>query len=312
MASYAPLIKLDPNFNAANFKDKAEDLEGEFLEIAPPISVPGVSFIKSDKKVYTDAGFLYDASTKNLGIATGTDLPVSRLTISPAAYEPKISLLVSGANHSGFGCSQSSATGTLRDQLNYNLINTEGEHVFCVLGKNGLDAVGSKQLAKIFYSNLYSRPQMYIGTTALQGRDYQLQLEQDSAGKPGISGFWPNSSDERIKENIEFADLDVCYEAIKNIPLKRFNFKDGIYTDEQIKGDKHGLGFIAQDVQQYFPKSIEVKNMHGLDDCLLLDIDQIYKAMYGTVQKLIQITESQKNEIDTLKQEMSELKKLVF
>lgn len=254
MASYAPPIKLDPNFNAANFKDKAEDLEGEFLELAPPITVPGVSFIKSDKKVYTDAGFLYDASTKNLGIATRTDLPVSRLTIAPTSYKPKISLLVSGANHSGFGCSQSNITGTNRDQLNYNLINTEAEHVFCVLGKNGLDAVGSQQLAKIFYSNYYNRAQMYIGSTSNVGRDYQLQLEQDSAGKPGISGFWSNSSDERIKENIEFADLDVCYEAIKNIPLKRFNFKDGIYTDEQIKGDKHGLGFIAQDVQQYFPK----------------------------------------------------------
>ena len=162
-----------------------------------------------------------------------------------------------------------------------------------------------------------------IGTTA---PTYQLQLSTDSAGKPSTS-TWTIVSDERIKEDIELADLDLCYEAIKAIPLKRYKWRDEIYTAEQVT-DRRKLGWIAQDVEAIFPKAVgthefkynqifeetiipaveEELDADGnvitaaqpertergdlisedvIEDCRNLNSDQIYAAMYGAIQKLM-------------------------
>jgi hypothetical protein len=86
---------------------------------------------------------------------------------------------------------------------------------------------------------------------------YLLQVNTDSAGKPGVGGLWTVVSDERIKKDIVNADLTLCYENIKAIPLKYFGWADGVYSEEQVK-DRHNLGWIAQDVQKVFPKAVGV------------------------------------------------------
>jgi len=163
-----------------------------------------------------------------------------------------------------------------------------------------------------------------IGTIASPA--HQLQVSTDSAGKPSTS-TWTIVSDERIKEDIELADLDLCYEAIKAIPLKRYKWRDEIYTAEQVT-DRRKLGWIAQDVETVFPKAVgthefkynqvfaetiipaveEELDADGniitpaqperieqgdlisedvIEDCRNLNSDQIYAAMYGAVQKLM-------------------------
>jgi hypothetical protein len=128
---------------------------------------------------------------------------------------------------------------------------------------------------------------------------YRLQLATDSAGKPSTN-TWTVVSDERIKEDIELADLDMCYEAVKNIPLKRYKWKDDVYTEEQV-ADRHKIGWIAQDVEAVFPKAVgthefkynqvfedgELVSEDVIEDCRDLNADQLYAAMYGTIQKLI-------------------------
>jgi len=162
-----------------------------------------------------------------------------------------------------------------------------------------------------------------IGTTSPAN---QLQLSTDSAGKPSTS-TWTIVSDERIKEDIELADLDLCYEAIKAIPLKRYKWRDEIYTAEQVT-DRRKLGWIAQDVETVFPKAVgthefkynqvfeetiipaveeeldaggnvitpaqperteqgDLISEDVIEDCRNLNSDQIYAAMYGAVQKLM-------------------------
>ena len=85
-----------------------------------------------------------------------------------------------------------------------------------------------------------------------------ITLTSDNANKPGAGGLWTVVSDERIKKDIELADLDICYDTIKNIPLKRYAWADGVYSEEQVS-DRHNLGWIAQDVQKYFSKAVSVK-----------------------------------------------------
>ena len=86
---------------------------------------------------------------------------------------------------------------------------------------------------------------------------HQLTLSTDSAAKPS-SNVWTITSDERIKTDIVPADLDRCYDIVKQVGLKHFGFKPGVYSDEQIN-DKHSLGWIAQDVQKVFGKAVSIK-----------------------------------------------------
>ena len=183
-----------------------------------------------------------------------------------------------------------------------------------------------------------SSGRLLVGTIASPA--YQLQVSTDSAGKPSTN-TWTIVSDERIKEDIELADLDICYDAIKNIPLKRFKWKDEVYTEEQVP-DRHKLGWIAQDVESVFPKAVRVHEFkynqvfeetvipaveeeldedgnvvtpaqperiekgeliseEVIEDCRDLNADQLYAAMYGAIQKLIQKVETLEAEIQELK-----------
>jgi len=81
----------------------------------------------------------------------------------------------------------------------------------------------------------------------------QLEISTDGATKPSTN-TWTIASDERLKTDITLADLDRCYEIVKDLPLKRYTWKDSSYTLGDVK-DRAKLGWIAQDVQQVFPKS---------------------------------------------------------
>ena len=144
---------------------------------------------------------------------------------------------------------------------------------------------------------------------------HTLELGATNAFK--ISGTtWSTTSDSRLKENITTASLDICYDAIKTLPLKRFNYVDK-YSSNPI-GDRTQLGWIAQDVSSALPKAVisssfttwvdysgetitgsnntlitsgsrvqdVLAGSEVIDDILTLDSDQIIKMMYGAIQKL--------------------------
>jgi hypothetical protein len=128
-----------------------------------------------------------------------------------------------------------------------------------------------------------------IGTTSPA---YQLELSTDSAGKPSTS-TWTVSSDERVKEDVEDADIDLCYDNVKNLKLKYFKWKDDFIDSHTIE-DKHKLGWIAQEVETVLPKAVTTAKNETLviDDFKSLNSDQIIACMYGAIQKLIEKVES--------------------
>jgi hypothetical protein len=109
-----------------------------------------------------------------------------------------------------------------------------------------------------------------------------------AAYQDNLNNYWNNFSDENIKENIERADLDICYDNVKSIPLNRFSYKNGIAPPGS---DRMRLGWIAQEVQPVFPKAVTVGNKEGFGECLSLNVDQLNAALYGAVQKLIEKVE---------------------
>jgi hypothetical protein len=151
----------------------------------------------------------------------------------------------------------------------------------------------------------------YVGI-GIVSPSYQLELSSDSAAKPGAGGLWTVSSDIRLKENIEEANYDTCYDIVKNLPLKRYTWKDAVYTTQQV-ADRTVLGWIAQDVQSVFPKAVTSSSFSGsgdfyLDDCLSLNAGQINAALYGTAKKLIVENESLKLQVSASNAEIQAIK----
>lgn len=134
---------------------------------------------------------------------------------------------------------------------------------------------------------------------------YQLELSTDSAAKP-TSSAWTVGSDIRLKENIENANLDICYDNFKKINLVKYKWKDNIYNNTEIN-DRNQLGWIAQDVELIYPKSVTEINKFNINNCKQLNPDQLFTMLYGSVQKLINNYEEQENELNNLNNEITNI-----
>ena len=258
----------------------------------------GRLFVDASGNVNIDSYTLYvDAANNRVGVGNP----------SPGALLHAAGKIRFGSNTSFYGEIDHDAASTGANIYNHS---DSGGHIFQNAGTTQLSIDGSGRLL--------------VGIIASPAN--QLQVSTDSAGKPSTS-TWTIVSDERIKEDIELADLDLCYEAIKAIPLKRYKWRDEIYTAEQVT-DRRKLGWIAQDVETVFPKAVgthefkynqvfeetiipaveEELDADGnvitraqperteqgdlisedvIEDCRNLNSDQIYAAMYGAVQKLM-------------------------
>ena len=127
---------------------------------------------------------------------------------------------------------------------------------------------------------------------------YSLHLSRDSAAKPSTN-TWTTASDARLKTNIENADLDMCWNNIKEIPLKHYTWREDIYNSNEIM-HRSRMGWIAQDIEPIFPKSVEKKELYDIPDCRVLNTDQLYASMYGALQKAIGKVEEYEKTVEEL------------
>jgi hypothetical protein len=105
-------------------------------------------------------------------------------------------------------------------------------------------------------------------------------------------------SDQRVKDDIMNADLDMCYNNIKNIRLVRFKWNSTLYP---AISDQSVLGWIAQEVETVFPKAVFESDSFGFADFKNLNSDQILKCMYGALQRTMNTVEQLRIELDALK-----------
>ena len=106
---------------------------------------------------------------------------------------------------------------------------------------------------------------------------------------PMGTAVWSIGSDSRIKENIEDASYERCYESMGRLELRRFSYKEGY---NRVNRDRVQLGFIAQEVRDIFPKAITAREYKGefmsLEDMLSIDLSQINYTLYGAVKRLME------------------------
>ena len=103
------------------------------------------------------------------------------------------------------------------------------------------------------------------------------------------TAVWSIGSDSRIKENIEDASYERCYESMRRLELRRFSYKEGY---NRVNRDRVQLGFIAQEVRDIFPKAITAREYKGefmsLEDLLSIDLSQINYTLYGAVKRIME------------------------
>ena len=116
-----------------------------------------------------------------------------------------------------------------------------------------------------------------------------------------IDGTFGYSSDFTLKENIKEIDSKKCYEIIKYVKPKTFNFT---HLNEE-KNKVNHIGYIAQDVQSVIPKewdgilTTDNRGHKRLDYCKTAVIT------HGALQHLIKEVEDLKKEVKKLKGEAS-------
>ena len=112
------------------------------------------------------------------------------------------------------------------------------------------------------------------------------------------------TSDALLKENIEPANLTRCYETIRSLPVRRFK-----YTDQYISTfgltDIHRLGVLANEVAEFFPKSVTHTQIPGFESTFrTVDIQQIEMAHLGATKYLMRQVDALQKEVEALTAEI--------
>jgi hypothetical protein len=132
--------------------------------------------------------------------------------------------------------------------------------------------------------------------------DY-LRITRDGSSifNPTGTPSWSTVSDRRIKENIEKASYDKCYESIDKLALYRFSYIKELHN---INKDLRQLGYIAQEVKEIFPKSVSSQEFHNeelsITDMLSIDITQINYSLHGAIKKLVEMYDDIEKKINIL------------
>lgn len=149
-----------------------------------------------------------------------------------------------------------------------------------------------------------SQREIVIGAGAVGGGSASVTIGTTAyTGTHRTNVAWTvGLSDVRGKENIELADLDRCLDAVKRLPVKRWRWRDFV-GDRQ---DKNETGWLADDVEHVFPKSVNIVDEHfpdrDLKDCKHHNAHHVaLPTLWGAVQRLIEKNEALEREVSELR-----------
>jgi hypothetical protein len=151
-----------------------------------------------------------------------------------------------------------------------------------------------------------------ISSTSGVDTDYIKITTAGAITNPTGTASWNTGSDRRIKENIERASYDKCFDNINKLELNRFNYIEGFNT---VSRDNKQLGFIAQEVYDIFPKAISSHEYNtdtlSIPNLLSIDVSQINYSLYGAVKKLIKINEEDEKELSSFDNRIKTIKTIL-
>jgi hypothetical protein len=135
---------------------------------------------------------------------------------------------------------------------------------------------------------------------AVNGTTIQNSLNDISTRNLFYYGSLNFASDPRIKEDVHDANLQMCYETIRDIPLRRFKYIDS-YCSAFGVSQTPRLGFLATDLETCFPKSVHETVFPELSSSFkTIDTAQIEMAHLGATKYLMQQVSSLEADIRSI------------
>lgn len=116
------------------------------------------------------------------------------------------------------------------------------------------------------------------------------------------TGSLINPSDPALKEQIEPANLGMCYQTLADIPLRTYTYIQP-YTSTFHVHDAPRLGFLTREVEPFFPRSITTipfEQAWAPSSIQTLDLAQIKFAHLGATQYLMQRISSMETAVGEL------------
>lgn len=173
--------------------------------------------------------------------------------------------------------------------------------------------------AATFNGDITSKGVLTIGTGSGEGGVVKAQLNLGTGTASDNTRYYVNgnatgrfnalrytsiaaiSSARRYKENIDYKDVDYWHEGLMNVKPCTYNYISG--DDKETK-----IGVIAEDLKECLPELVEF-NENG--ECETVYYMDFIIPLVAETQRLNKIVDEQQKEIDSLKEEMQQLKDLV-
>jgi hypothetical protein len=191
----------------------------------------------------------------------------AKYSIRNTAIGSSVLIFSSGQSNTGVGASSMSnlRTGSYNNALGAGALGSiqKGSNNIAI-GANSARTVGSYPSTEyndsIFIGVDAKTPvkepqtnQIVIGYNAIGHGTNTITLGNDqiTAIHSQVSALTA-LSDKRIKKDITRADLLMCRDAVMNLPVSRYAYEN--FTGKHL--DEHVTGFLADDVEKVFPKSV--------------------------------------------------------
>jgi hypothetical protein len=132
------------------------------------------------------------------------------------------------------------------------------------------------------------------------------QYNDISTRNLNYTGSLLNASDPALKEQIQPANLQICYENLDSIPLRTYSYSAAYQSTFHVR-DKKRLGFLTSEVSSIFPHSITpipFEHAWAPSTVNTLDLGQIKYSHIGATQSLI-------HQISTMEAEVGELQNIL-
>ena len=205
------------------------------------------------------------------GVSNGAGTHVVRIAGTPGAGGRHLSVVGDTTLNGG---TLLTATGLEGSTLTCTAANANAQGIVNFVGTNGR---ADGHVVRI------------VGNPGTGGNNLFVQ---GTAAKTG-GGSWATASDRRLKEDIQLADTALCHANFSRLPLQRFKWQDA-YADAVNLQDRHMLGWIAQDVEAVFPKSVGATYVSSAPGVEMKSVDetQMLRTLWGAVQHLAAKVES--------------------
>jgi sugar lactone lactonase YvrE len=183
---------------------------------------------------------------------------------------------------------QTGSEGYLNVQANLFVTQSYGEEL--------LQTTVDPSAGLVMNSGILRFPNRNIGITI------DNRYNDVSTRNLNYTGSLLNASDPALKEQIQPANLQICYENLSSIPLRTYSYS-AAYQSTFHTRDRNRLGFLTSEVSTIFPHSItSIPFEHAWAPSTVntLDLGQIKYSHLGATQSLMQQVSSMEAELGEL------------